>query len=286
MSSYRRHYDSHFFDDLHNYLPALLYEPERFSSVQDVLEYVRNQARRRFDLFSSGEREYQASRQPAQPAAAVPTTTPAARSSARVQAVRSPIPPQIHRHSVPQPAAPGRAHRTLSVLGSLLGGAAPGVGPDPFEVFDTMNPTLEMMTTVLSGPQFTQPSESLNTLLSGLLSGGMPQGVVAPTGFMDPVPVRPTAADLEREMTEETVDAEEEVCAICQDGMETGSTAAVITNCDHRFHPGCIDTWFQRSAQCPVCRYDIRGPAAATGSTGGTGTSGPAAPAAGRGPRQ
>jgi hypothetical protein len=279
MSSYRRHYDSHFFDDLHNYLPALLYEPERFSSVQDVLEYVRSQARRRFDLFSSGEREYQASRQPAQPAAAVPTTTPAARSSARVQAVRSSIPPQ--------PAAAGRGQRTLSVLGSLLGGAAPGIGRDPFEVFDTMNPTLEMMTTVLSGPQFTQPSESLSNLLSGLLSGGMPQGVVAPTGFMDPVPVRPTAADLEREMAEETVDAEDEVCAICQDAMEAGSTAAVITNCDHRFHPGCIDTWFQRSAQCPVCRYDIRGPAAAAGGTGGTGTTGPAAaPAAGRGPRQ
>jgi hypothetical protein len=277
MSSYHRHYDSHFFDDLHNYLPALLYEPERFSSVRDVLDYVRSQARRRFDLFSSGEREHlraasaaahSAARPPPPPAPPLATTTPATRPSVRVQGSPSPAPPQIQRR-----AAPGTSHRTLSVLGSLLGGAPLPTrgGADPFEVFDAMNPTLEMMTTVLGGPQFTQPSDSLSNLLGTLLAAGMPPGPVAPPGFMDPVPVRPTDADLERETVEETVDAEEEVCAICQDGMDPGSTATVISNCDHRFHPGCIDTWFQRSAQCPVCRYDIRGPAAAPGGTGAAG---------------
>jgi hypothetical protein len=77
---------------------------------------------------------------------------------------------------------------------------------------------------------------------------------------MEPVIVRPTAAEIDAGTTIEILDAEEEVCAICQDTMEAGSQARNINACDHRFHVTCIDTWFQRNVRCPVCRYDVRVP--------------------------
>jgi len=79
--------------------------------------------------------------------------------------------------------------------------------------------------------------------------------------IMEPVIVRPTAEQLEAGTSIEIVDAEEEICAICQDTMAAGSEARAL-RCDHRFHPGCINTWFQRSVACPTCRHDIRVPIA------------------------
>jgi hypothetical protein len=56
--SYTRLYDSALLDDIHNYFPELLYAPERFRSITEVLGYVQEQTRRRFDLFSRGRREF------------------------------------------------------------------------------------------------------------------------------------------------------------------------------------------------------------------------------------
>ena len=47
-------------DDLHNYFPELLYNTQRFTSVQDVLHYVSDSTRRRFDLFSNSREMYTA----------------------------------------------------------------------------------------------------------------------------------------------------------------------------------------------------------------------------------
>jgi hypothetical protein len=56
---YERVYDVGLLDDLHNYFPGLLYEPDRFRTVSDVLSYVRQNASRRFNLFDYGLRQYQ-----------------------------------------------------------------------------------------------------------------------------------------------------------------------------------------------------------------------------------
>jgi hypothetical protein len=56
---YERVYDVGLLDDLHNYFPGLLYEPDRFRTVSDVLGYVRQNASRRFNLFDYGARQYQ-----------------------------------------------------------------------------------------------------------------------------------------------------------------------------------------------------------------------------------
>jgi len=56
--SYHHLYDSALLDDIHNYFPQILYAPERFRSVPDVLAYVQQQVRERFDLFTRGRREF------------------------------------------------------------------------------------------------------------------------------------------------------------------------------------------------------------------------------------
>jgi thymidine kinase len=43
MSGYETHYDIQLLDDLHNYFPDILYAPQRFTSVVDLLAYIREQ---------------------------------------------------------------------------------------------------------------------------------------------------------------------------------------------------------------------------------------------------
>jgi hypothetical protein len=108
--------------------------------------------------------------------------------------------------------------------------------------FDTLNQTTYL------GPN---TIDLLNTLLTGMPPPFIPQN-------LEPVVVRPTDAQIDAGTAIEIVDAEDEVCAICQDTMAPGSEARSLNACDHRFHTACIDTWFQRSVQCPTCRHDVR----------------------------
>ena len=61
---YENVYEVGLLDDLHNYFPQLLYRPERFGTVQDVLRYVRDATQRRFNLFDYGRRQYEESLPP------------------------------------------------------------------------------------------------------------------------------------------------------------------------------------------------------------------------------
>jgi hypothetical protein len=74
---------------------------------------------------------------------------------------------------------------------------------------------------------------------------------------LQPVVVRPTAAQIAAASIVETV-AAEEMCAVCQDTIVVGTDARTLTFCEHSFHTACIDTWFTTNVRCPVCRHDIR----------------------------
>lgn len=41
-------------DDVHNFFPALLYDSGRFTNIQEVFHYIRNQMNTRFNLFAYG----------------------------------------------------------------------------------------------------------------------------------------------------------------------------------------------------------------------------------------
>jgi hypothetical protein len=45
-------------------------------------------------------------------------------------------------------------------------------------------------------------------------------------------------------------------CAICLDPLAATATSIYTTTCDHRFHPKCVQRWYQRtkSTNCPYCQ--------------------------------
>ncbi|KAG6750536.1 hypothetical protein POTOM_045032 [Populus tomentosa] len=46
-------------------------------------------------------------------------------------------------------------------------------------------------------------------------------------------------------------------CAVCLNEFEDDETLRLIPNCDHVFHPDCIDAWLESHTTCPVCRADL-----------------------------
>jgi hypothetical protein len=58
MNNYTSIFRVGILDDLHNYFPDLLYNSDRFRSVQDVLRYIQRGARTQFNPFEQGLREY------------------------------------------------------------------------------------------------------------------------------------------------------------------------------------------------------------------------------------
>ena len=56
--AYQRVYDVGLLDDLHNYFPAILYDIERFTTVPELLGYIRQNTLRRFNLFDYGRTQY------------------------------------------------------------------------------------------------------------------------------------------------------------------------------------------------------------------------------------
>ncbi|OEH77698.1 hypothetical protein cyc_05488 [Cyclospora cayetanensis] len=57
-------------------------------------------------------------------------------------------------------------------------------------------------------------------------------------------------------------------CAICFEEFSPSVLVRVLP-CRHIFHRNCLDTWFQRSAMCPLCMHDYSAgppPSAASGT--------------------
>jgi hypothetical protein len=251
MSDHRSVYNSYLLDELHNHFPAVLYEPESFRTVTDLMNYVQLQMRLRFDLYSNSARAYRRAQGlppislPA--AAAPPVIRPAARPPAGPRYATGPL-----RAAPAQQPPVEEVNIRMETTGG--GGSASG--------------TLNLLSSLLGIPPITGGQTVFDAALTNLLNGSPAISLFPTVGTaaglppsMEPVVVRPTAAQIDAGTTIEIVDAEEEVCAICQDTMEAGSQARNLNACDHRFHIICIDTWFQRNVCCPVCRHDVREPA-------------------------
>lgn len=205
-----RPYGIPIFDDLHFYLPALLYDSRRFTTVQSVLSYIRNQARQHLDLFSREQRSF----------------------------VRGPAHSDLGRQG-PAPAP------TTNVTA--------GHGSEP--VVDALLRGLFSQQPITVPIEFTVPAAQANTTIFDLLN--------AP-GFMNPVPVRATQAqiDANSEVMAAANFDEGSICAICQESLRAGEGTMNrrLRHCRHTFHRACIDTWFTSHVQCPECRHDIREP--------------------------
>jgi hypothetical protein len=253
-------------DDLHAYFPDVLYEPERFESVQDLLGYIQEQAQEHFNLYNRGRRLHTAARaspaaaaprqaRQAAPAEQTPQTPQETPAAAAAQPATATAPSQQTATLLPPVTPPPtvRMQRTPLYTSFYQDGVFPAPrGPLSSFLFDF-------------GTEREDPSTQLLSSLLGLTFTGAGAGAGAIGGsrlastFMDPVVVHPTreqiAAATEVAVLEEALEG---TCAICQDRMEARNPVRKIRACNHSFHTECIDTWFERSVSCPVCRHDIR----------------------------
>ena len=237
-------------DDLHNYFPAVLYEPSSFHSVRDLLTYISVRTRRRFDLYSNAMNSYHDTPEPV--AAAPP---------AQNQRVASNLP----RHNFTGSSYAAAAASAVTAANSALNA---GTNPTtPINTVGRNNLQIPATTNVLSAliAGLADMNEvDTNSVYRILLTPPMPR---APTTFMEPVVIRPTQEQITSSTRIGTPNDPTEVCTICQETIEENQPARLILHCEHWFHTSCIDVWFQQDVHCPVCRHDIRSSGIASAST-------------------
>lgn len=209
MPTHDRYYGIQLVDDIHTYFPAILYEPDRFTTVTDLLHYIRTQVRDRFDIFSRANSYYDSlSNTHPRPDTSSQVDTRTTQRGITRSRTEQPVPTLLDMTIYPQANINQGVTQLLQEL---------------------LIPTTTLRRSLYQGAQ-----------------------------LMEPVVVAPTTEQINNASTIETTATSGEICAICQDSIQVGTQVRSLDACDHLFHTGCIDTWFQSNVRCPVCRHDIR----------------------------
>jgi hypothetical protein len=249
MSTYNYQvvYGNQLADDLHNLFPDIIYNPTRFTNVQDLLQYVQIQMRNRFDLFTFGRNmvaPYTAGNYPTpvhtsstSAAASAPASVPPSAAASAPASTMNPSTPLTRSMPINPPIInSSRVYRQTAV---------------------NMNPV-----SLLSAFEMASDDEE-NLLSSSLLTNLLTpffRSNTNPIAGLEPVIVRPTQTQITAatEVYTQTTANPDTCCTICQDDLPVGCQVRKIRTCGHQFHKNCIDQWFERNVRCPVCRHDIR----------------------------
>jgi hypothetical protein len=219
-------------NDLHNHFPDLLYQPQRFQSVPDVLQYVISVANR--NPYERESATYATHATHATRTASVPPTANATATTQRVP-VRS-------------------SDHTANAFYQLLHGNRL---PESEITFSSRSSRPSSSRAFLGG-NWMGGDSATDTLLTSLIG----QIFEAPSlqNFLDqPVTVHPTEEQINQHtITTTAMRTMDDNCAICQDPIEIGQRMRILNYCTHSFHATCIDTWFTTHVTCPTCRHDIR----------------------------
>jgi hypothetical protein len=233
-------------DDLHTYFPDLLYNTGRFRSIQDVLLYIREVAINQ-SPFHIGHNDY-IRRNPDSSLAqsnTPPSTPPSMQPIPPIPSIPSNIgyiPVNQSQMQQPPPPPPLNPSATPVNTNTLRMGLS-----DYLRYFP-------LLSALSSAPTITIPEDlSINLLnpdfdLSQYLQQPVEHNAIT----------RPTRRQINAATTVSASIAIDDICAICQEDIESGAQIRKINSCRHTFHKSCIDVWFDRSVCCPVCRIDIR----------------------------
>jgi hypothetical protein len=264
MSRYEEYYGYPFLDELHNFFPDFLYNNQRFSSVGDVFSYLNTQMSQRFNLFTAAQARHRPTPQrPVPYFEEMNYIDNRNNNNINNTNINNNIPTRQYMpnnmFATPQAQAQGGAPQRV----------APGVSvvPDARTARRAAMPAVDLFSTefvIRDGGLSSGGIAGLAGLASLLMPSHGEQRNLSDLfaqipGFADPVIVRPSANDIANATTlQRQVASNGEVCAICQDEIITNCQTRIINHCYHKFHKGCIDTWFAQNVHCPVCRHDIR----------------------------
>ena len=210
-------------NDLHQWFPEVLYNPQRFQGVQDLIRYI-------IQVASHNTYEY-------------------ARSQYHTMQSTVPIMQSHMASRVPQavvsqaPQAP-QAHPVRQV--------------SPLFPYENDSSNTVFVRTVQRPALFSSLSNTfISSILEHVFNGDDTSRV---HNFLDDVVViHPTDEQISTSTIVEAADTvQDDNCAICQDEIEEDQSMRIIKHCRHYFHKHCIDVWFQSNVTCPTCRYDIR----------------------------
>jgi len=241
MNNYTSIFRVGILDDLHNYFPDLLYNSDRFRSVQDVLRYIQRGAR--INPFEQGLREYNRNNRDSRDSRDIrnnyvvqnnqPTQIPVVDSTRAAYDISG------------VPVTPQRVSLTTSNISSI-----PPVPPAPAHPSVRRRPMTYYWADSLIPHRHYENNIIDTSMLTNLFTMALNQN------FTD-VPVVPTNEQVDAATTLTTSQVAEP-CAICQDAMDPSQSIRRINHCQHAFHRSCIDTWFESGVTCPICRVDIR----------------------------
>jgi len=235
--TYHQVYGIQFLDDIHNYMPSLLYNADRFRTIGDVLSYIGGVAEEH-NAYEYHESMAAWSRR-------------RRRRGRAVESIHGPIripPPGSETAYLDSDGEPSFAGISQNLTSRLLG-LRPQVS--------MFNPLARSVAQTLMN--FSNSREPIPSLPASPFEFS-PSLNTIPRNFFDPVPIVPTQEQIAAASTIEGADSglAEHVCSICQENFSVGEQVRTLTHCGHRFHVLCIDNWFQRNVRCPLCRHDIR----------------------------
>jgi len=275
-------------NDLHQWFPDILYNPGRFQTVQDLLEYIQQVAN--VSPYTRGLQQYAArqnqqgqhyhrqsshSHQPYAPPPATgsrrfsPYGSAGPAGIARSDTVHRTVPFAFNNltENTANPSTTASASTsTASSVVERRSSPVPNrtVSETTYEYTATTNVngnpitarvrSMPISTAILELEEGDSYGDSMSSLLQQLLAPNILRNF-----FEQNVEVAPTQTQLESASTLFTAEQnEDDNCAICQDSMEEGQQLRRLNHCRHTFHKSCVDTWFRTNVHCPSCRHDIR----------------------------
>jgi hypothetical protein len=253
-------YSIQLLNDLHNHFPDILYSPQRFHNVQDLLTYVigvANTSPYRAGQLAYSNRSGNAATRP---------TNNRVRPTANVYPPAGPVPPILPLNIPIPPPLPRAAAAATTVRDNHLDGRAVYMTTIIDEA-DMGGAPVGGAGGAAAAAHAQNVNPLVNTILGSLFGdilGGQGQGINL-NAFLDTrVPVYPSLDNINNATTVYRANRrQDDICAICQDEIESNQEMRRVNHCGHYFHRNCIDTWFQGNVHCPTCRHDIRQSAAA-----------------------
>lgn len=205
-------------NDLHRHFPDLLYQPQRFQSVPDVLNYIISVANR--NPYENARAQYEQHIQPA------------ARPNPRAEVSRAEAPIRVN--------PPRRVSQSISLISNEDALSSSN------ELYRLLHGTFPLPP-LRNSFQNDAPADNLVSILLRDIMGENPPSSRPTDQQIE-----------EGTILTRSLHRQDDDCAICQDPIEQDQMMRIIRHCTHRFHQNCIDTWLNSHVTCPSCRHDIR----------------------------